>query len=221
MSRSSTTLFSASELHAFTATGETPDHTLDVGRRLRSLREARRLTMRALAEASGLAVNTLSLIEHGKTSPSVSTLQQLAIALQVPISAFFEPDVPRSRVIFRKAEQYRTVPFSHGSLTDLGAGMTQRSFDPILLTLNPGAGSGDQAIAHPGQEFVFGLVGQITYIVLDQTYLIQPGDSLLFAATLPHQWKNTSEQPARALLVLCPYEVAGGSLAYHNHLGSS
>lgn len=220
MSRSSTTLLGAAELHTLAATGEMPNHNLDVGRRLRTLREARRLTMRALAETSGLAVNTLSLIEHGKTSPSVSTLQQLAMALQVPISAFFEPELPRSRIVFRKANQHHTVPFSHGSLADLGAGMAQRSLDPILITLDPGAGSGSQAIVHPGQEFVFGLVGQITYTVLDQTYLIQPGDSLLFAATLPHQWENGSDQPARALLVLCPYELAGGSLAYHNHLST-
>ncbi|RRR69581.1 MAG: cupin domain-containing protein [Candidatus Viridilinea halotolerans] len=215
MNRSSTTLLSAADLHVLAVTGETSSDSLDVGRRLRTLREARRLTMRALAEASGLAVNTLSLIEHGKTSPSVSTLQQLAIALQVPISTFFEPELPRSRIVFRKADQHRSVPFSHGSLADLGAGMAQRSLDPILLTLEPGASSGEHPIVHPGQEFVFGLLGEITYTVVDQVYSIQPGDSLLFAAALPHQWKNASTQLARALLVLCPYELAGGALAYH------
>ena len=72
---------------------------VDVGGRLRALREARQLSIRALAEASGLAVNTLSLIENGRTSPSVSTLQQIAVALSLPITAFFAPETPRSRCL--------------------------------------------------------------------------------------------------------------------------
>lgn len=215
MARPPTNLLSAVDLHAPALLSDPTEDGIDVGRRLRMLREARRLTIRALAEASGLAVNTLSLIEHGKTSPSVSTLQQLAVALQVPISAFFEPETPLSRVVFRKHDQHQSVPFTHGSLADLGAGMAQRSLEPLLLNLDPEAGSGPQPIVHPGQEFVYGLKGRIAYSVVDQVYLIEPGDSLLFASALPHRWQNVGSEPARALLVLCPYEPAGSLLAHH------
>ena len=58
------------------------NNPIDVGSRLRMLRAGASLSIRALAEMSGLNVNTLSLIENGKTSPSVSTLQQLAGALE-------------------------------------------------------------------------------------------------------------------------------------------
>ena len=68
----------------------TPPAEVLVGRKLRALRSRARLSLRALAERSGLNVNTLSLVENGKSSPSVSTLQQLARALDVPIAAFFE-----------------------------------------------------------------------------------------------------------------------------------
>jgi DNA-binding XRE family transcriptional regulator len=66
----------------------TPDAVdqVNVGRGLRTLRTGRGLSIRALAEKSGLNVNTLSLIENGKTSPSVHTLQQLAQALEMPIN---------------------------------------------------------------------------------------------------------------------------------------
>ena len=67
-----------------------PSTEVNVGRRLRELRIERGLSIRALAEQSGLNVNTLSFIENGKTSPSVSTLQQVAAALELPINAFFE-----------------------------------------------------------------------------------------------------------------------------------
>ncbi|NTV62084.1 MAG: cupin domain-containing protein [Oscillochloris sp.] len=190
----------APEVHEISA----PQGRVDVGGRLRSLREGRQLSIRALAEASGLAVNTLSLIENGKTSPSVSTLQQIAVALRLPITAFFEPEEPRSRLIFLKASQQEVASFPHGTLSDLGAGMAQRGIEPLLITLDPGSGSGPQMIVHPGQEFVFCLEGRIRYTVDDQIYLLEPGDSLIFESTLPHSWQNTETRPARALLVLCP-----------------
>lgn len=68
---------------------------IDVGRNLRDLRAERELSIRSLAELSGLNVNTLSMIENGKSSPSVSTLQQLASALTVPITDFFETALSR------------------------------------------------------------------------------------------------------------------------------
>ncbi len=177
---------------------------VDVGARLRTLREGRQLSIRALAEASGLAVNTLSLIENGKTSPSVSTLQQVAVALGVPITSFFEPESPRSRVVFMPASQRVATDLPHGMLSDLGMGLAQRSIEPLLITLDPGAGSGSQSIVHPGQEFVFCLEGRIRYVVNGETYMLGPGDSLIFESSLPHGWENPEATPAQALLILCP-----------------
>lgn len=205
----------ARELHAAEAVAASLNSAVDVGGRLRALREERQLSIRALAEASGLAVNTLSLIEHGKTSPSVSTLQQLAVALQVPITAFFEPATPRSRVVFRKADQQQAVALPHGSLADLGAGMAQRTIEPLLITLDPGSGSGPQPIVHPGQEFVLCLAGRIAYTIAEQVFLLEPGDSLLFESALPHRWQNVDSLPARVLLVLCPYEPPTSAVTRH------
>jgi transcriptional regulator with XRE-family HTH domain len=60
---------------------------INVGESIRRLREAHNLSMRALAKASGLSANALSMIERGKTSPSISTLYKLADALGVPVTA--------------------------------------------------------------------------------------------------------------------------------------
>ncbi|MEJ5345204.1 MAG: cupin domain-containing protein [Chloroflexus sp.] len=191
---------------------------VDVGTRIRTLREQRRLSIRALAEASGLAVNTLSLIENGRTSPSVSTLQRLAVALQVPVSAFFTPDVPQQRIVFTPAGQAIASLFPHGAMADLAPGMINRTLEPLLVTLEPGAGSGPEAIVHTGQEFVFGLNGQIQYTVADQMFIINPGDSLLFEAALPHRWHNPGHTPAQVLLVLCPLELPRSVIARHSPL---
>lgn len=215
MSKTTAPSSSARDLHAPESQAVAAGSKIDVGGRLRALRERRRLSIRALAEASGLAVNTLSLIENGKTSPSVSTLQQIAVALGVPITAFFEPDEPHSRLIFLKVNQQHATHFPHGSISDLGAGMAQRSIEPLLLMLNGNSESGSQPMLHPGQEFVLCLEGRILYTIESQSYLLEPGDSLIFESSIPHRWENPDATPSRALLVLCPYEPTGSSTVRH------
>jgi transcriptional regulator with XRE-family HTH domain len=175
-----------------------------VGRNLRVLRTERRLSIRSLAEQSGLNINTLSLIENGKSSPSVSTLQQLADALEVPIVAFFETDRPRRSVSYQKAGRRPVAAFAHGTLEDLGAGLTLHGGQPFLVTLEPYAGSGPTPIVHTGHEFVFCLEGCLNYTIEDCDYPLEPGDSLLFEAYLPHHWCNAGAVPSRSLLVMCP-----------------
>lgn len=188
---------------------------LNVGRALRALRVKRDLSIRALAEKSGLAVNTLSLIENDKTSPSVSTLQQLAVALDVPITAFFENGSPRSQVAYIKSNHRASVTFAHGTLEGLGAGLTERMIEPFVVTINSNANSGTQAIVHTGQEFVFCLEGRIVYTVQDRTYLLEAGDSLLFESYLPHRWQNVESIPAKMILTLCPTDSRDRSTQQH------
>jgi transcriptional regulator with XRE-family HTH domain len=177
---------------------------VDVGLHLRALRTERGLSIRSLATQSGLNVNTLSLIENGKTSPSVSTLQQLASALGVPITAFFETDAPKNNISHHKAGKCPRAAFAHGTLEDLGAGLTLQGGHPILVTLEPKANSGSNPIVHTGHEFVYCLEGQLSYTIEDRIYALDPGDSLLFEAYLPHRWQNTGDTPSRSLLVMCP-----------------
>jgi transcriptional regulator with XRE-family HTH domain len=180
---------------------------VNVGQRLRELRNRHRLSLRALAEKSGLNPNTLSLIENGKSSPSVATLQQMAAALGVPITAFFETSADTLTVSFQKANQRFGMPFASGVLEDLGAGIARRGIEPFLLILEPQADSGPTPIVHTGREFVFCLEGRLSYTVAGNVYLLEPGDSLLFEAYLPHRWENVGDKPSRSLLILCPTDA--------------
>ena len=180
--------------------------SIDVGGRLRMLRAGAGLSIRALAEMSKLNVNTLSLIENGKTSPSVSTLQQLASALGVPVTEFFVTEQGNKTVVYQKNGGRPRALFEHGVMEDLGAGMSRFGAEPLIVTLEAKADSGKNPIVHTGREFVYCLEGRIAYTVDTETYLLEPGDSLLFEAYLPHRWKNADAEPSRVLLVLCPLD---------------
>jgi transcriptional regulator with XRE-family HTH domain len=186
-----------------------------VGTRLRVLRGEQGLSLRALAELSKLNVNTLSLIENGRTSPSVSTLQQIAQSLNVPISTFFEAEMEHTKVIFQKHDHRPRASFSHGSLEDLGAGLQRFGAEPLIITLNPHADSGKASIVHTGREFVYCLEGIIEYCVDEYSYLLAEGDSLLFEAYLPHRWRNHTSTAARMLLVLCPMDARDQPVERH------
>ena len=186
---------------------EHSDKEVSVGRRLREIRNRRGLSLRALAERSSLNINTLSLIENEHSSPSVSTLQQLAASLQVPVSEFFQTTQANLELVHQKAAERPRITFQHGLLQDLAAGMPHLGAEPLILTLKKGADSGQTPIVHTGREFVYCLEGRVRYTVSGQECVLEPGDSLVFEAYLPHHWKNLGTSLSRILLVLCPMDL--------------
>jgi transcriptional regulator with XRE-family HTH domain len=105
-------------------------YSVDVGTRLRQVREERSMSMRSLATASGLSANALSMIERGKTSPSVSTLYKLADAMGVPITTFFGEQTSKQQVIFLRAEERPRVSYSGGVREGLGGEQFSGRVDP-------------------------------------------------------------------------------------------
>ncbi|MBI3362540.1 MAG: helix-turn-helix domain-containing protein, partial [Chloroflexi bacterium] len=129
--------------------------SINVGSRVRGLREESGMSLRGLAKASEMSPNALSQIERGNASPSVSTLNRLAAALSVPITAFFDTGTPREPVVFVKADRRTRVPFSRGLMEGLGGELFTGRVEPFYLTLEAGGNSGPHPVVHTGHEFVF------------------------------------------------------------------
>ncbi len=182
----------------------TDNEIVDIGSRLRELRKEHGLSIRAMANKSHLSVNTLSLIENGRSSPSVSTLHQIALTLDIPITSFFEIEQPESLIVYQKAGQRLQGNFTHGTLEDLGAGLFSTNIQPFLVMLEPEEGSGESSMVHSGLEFVFCLKGRLLYTIESQTFMLEPGDSLLFEASQSHRWINADTTPTHSLLILIP-----------------
>lgn len=194
---------------------EAAPQPIDVGNRLRELRQERDMSMRALARSSGLSTNALSMIERGRTSPSVSTLYKIADALGVPITAFFRLAPPKSDIVFRKSKQRTHIPVARGTWEGLGGEEFTGRTEPMLLTLDAGSNSGQYAMLHSGHEFVFCLSGELEYEVEKQRFLLEAGDSLIFAAQLEHRWRNHARGTTRAIIVLSGFEPGESPIEYH------
>ncbi|MBE0670597.1 MAG: helix-turn-helix domain-containing protein [Anaerolineales bacterium] len=176
--------------------------SVDVASRLRELRESRGISMRALGAKSGLSANALSMIERGKTSPSVSTLYKLADALGVSITAFFDRETEKKQVVFLKSDERTRMSFTRGVFEALGGEQFVGRVEPFMLTLESGASCGQHGMVHSGHEFVFCLRGQLDYFVEKEVFHLEAGDSLLFASKLSHRWRNQSTNVTNALIII-------------------
>ena len=68
---------------------------------------------------------------------------------------------------------------------------------------------------HTGGEFVLCLEGQVEYSIEDQKYLMEPGDSLIFAANLQHRWRNIGSGSARIVIVISCFEYGERASEFH------
>lgn len=177
-----------------------------VGARLRAMRRGQGLSIRSLAAKCGLSVNTLSLIENNRTSPSVHTLQMLAGGLGIPLVTFFEEEKTEPELVYQQHGQRPLIRFPAGALEKLGEGLTPLGAEPILVTLDTNQ-KNTEAISHAGREFIYCLEGKVTCMIAGQAYTLSPGDSLLFDAKASHHWTNSHSAPSKLLVLFCPMEA--------------
>ena len=168
---------------------------IDIGARLRAVREARGLSQRELAARAGLTNGTISLIEQNKTSPSVASLKKVLDALPMALSAFFSQDEAASapRHFYAASELTEISPPEAG-----GAGVSLRQVgDAARGTLQilherypPGADTGPELLSHEAEEGGVVIAGIVEVTVGAQTRVLNPGDGYLFDSRLPHRFRN-------------------------------
>ena len=175
-----------------------------LGVKIREIRNQRGWTLRMLEDKSKIDINTLSLIENGKSSPSIYILQRLAKALDVPIVTFFESVEPSKPIVFTAHDQRPQAACCHTHIQYLGKGLKNFTLEPFVIIIEKDATSGERTLVHGGNEFVYCLSGKILYIVQEQEYLLSAGDSILFSAQLGHRWKNIHDGESQLMMVLTP-----------------
>ncbi|MCD4672103.1 MAG: cupin domain-containing protein, partial [Anaerolineaceae bacterium] len=129
--------------------------------------------------------------------------------------AFFKPDTEQKYVVFTPRQERPQTEIEKALLQDLGAGLATKAVQPLVVTLKKGGGSGSAPIVHTGHEFVYCLKGRILYVIEEESYLLNPGDSLLFESHLPHCWKNVDIEESQLLLVLYPADLRDRVAARH------
>ena len=187
-----------------------------IGAQIRTLRRRAELTVAELAASSGISAGMLSKIENGQSSSSLTTLQAVAKALNVPLTqlfAAFEEQydccyVPAGEgvVIERRGtkvgHQYRLLGHALGGPVVM---------EPYLITLHEDAAP-HTAFRHAGSEFIYMLTGEVVYRHGEQSYHLRPGDALLFDSAAPHGPEKLVVKPMTYLsIIVYPRERSQGA----------
>jgi transcriptional regulator with XRE-family HTH domain len=178
-----------------------------VGSEIRSLRNARDITLQNLGAATGLSIGYLSQIERGISSPTIDALYEISRALGVTISWFFKPSDEASAIerdIVVRAGQRRQLRFSSGIVDELLSPNLDRQIELLRCIFAPGATSGEVAYAHRGEETGIVISGRLELWVGDKHFVLEEGDSFAFESHLPHRYHNPGKTKAVVIWAITP-----------------
>lgn len=179
-----------------------------LGQRLRQSRRQRHLSIRDLAQKTGLSVGMVSQIERGLSTPSLRSLRLLANTLDVPISWFF-PDSAQAQAERRyivRSDQRRRLKVPHtGFVQEVVSPPDAGAIEIYEIVLEPGASSGPETYSHAGEKAGLVLAGMLTIQLDSEEYVLEAGDSFRFPSTLSHRFANPGGAETRLIwIVLAP-----------------
>lgn len=178
----------------------------DLGASIKKFRTEKNISLRQLADASGVSISQLSKIETGKGDTTVRNLLKIARVLEIPVSKIInETEETRTLRPLRRGEGFsvgrQVAPDPR--LREIFLNMrTDAYMQPEVMYIPPAASSGD-TLTHEGEEFFYVLKGRARFFVADRSYDMDEGDSFYFNCTIPHRWENLSPDEWCELLICC------------------
>jgi transcriptional regulator with XRE-family HTH domain len=174
---------------------------IKVGKRVKSIRKRKGLTLQELAEKSGVSATAISAIERNVSSPTVTTLAGIARALGESISSLLgETDVS---YVITKVDKRETLAtgIKSANFQSLASGIPGQRFLPMMSILPPGATSGPDFTSHRGEEFFLVLQGALEVELNGVVSRLEEGDTLYFRSNTPYRWKNVAGRQTQLLIV--------------------
>lgn len=184
---------------------------LDVGQRLRQIREDKQLTINQIAKETGFTSSFISQLERGLTKASVSSLQKIASSLDTNLSDLFDQEtknIPPSKlhepVIVKKSERRKLVYPDDQSVDYLLTGL-EGQFEVMYSEIEPGGSSGSELISHNSvEECITVLHGDMEITIGDDKYILNKEDTITFSSHIPHGWKNIGSETLKLIWVVTP-----------------
>jgi transcriptional regulator with XRE-family HTH domain len=184
----------------------TAEAALNVGPRVRALREGMDLSLRDLAERSGVSAPMLSQVERGETSPTLSVANRIAAGLELTLSQLLRLD-ERGSVSIVRSDQVRRGGGRGGHEAEvLTPQLPGQRAELSRHALAPGAatgGPGDPPMHEPGsREIAHVEAGTLALVIDGERHELHAGDTVTFDADLPHHFENPGPDDASFLAIV-------------------
>ncbi len=179
---------------------------IDLGGRIKNLRNLTGFNQSELAKSVGVTPSTISQVENNQIYPSLPALIKMAEILNVDISSLFRESFSREpSVVFPEAGAIEV----HFPLIPR-AGLFSKRFTPIdfdariesyLIDIAPGAKINSHFFMHKGEEAGYLLSGEIQLHLEKGMDTVRAGDWVQLTGQIPYQWENGGDEPARLLWI--------------------
>jgi len=174
-----------------------------IGQKIRQVRKARDLTLRALAQKVGLTQGAISQIERDRANPSIGALKAIADALGITMGSLFDSPAPSAGVVVHPTERKILSP-RRGITYQLLTPDLNGRIEFILSEYAVGATTGDLRYAHAGEECGLVLQGRLEVHVGEVKHVLKPGDSIRFDCSEPHRLTNVGRGRLRCIWAVSP-----------------
>ncbi len=162
----------------------------NIGPRLKRLRTHQGLSQRKLAKNAGVSNATISLIEHGRTDPSLGLLKRVLDAMGVSFADFFAADARPSERYFYVHDELSEIGSGPISYRQIGADLSESNLQILYERYSPGADTGQSMLSHEAEEGGIILGGRLEVTVGDQARVLSQGDAYRLNSRLPHRFRN-------------------------------
>lgn len=184
---------------------------MDIGSKIKELRNSRKMTLKELSEKSELSVGFLSQLERGLTTIAIDSLENIAEILGVHLSYFFDVPHKENKKVLRSYER-QVLSIQEGGFIaySLCPDLEDKSFIPKLVEVLPH--KNEERIAlykHSGEEFIYILEGILTMYIENDIYELYPGDSVHMDSDIIHNWQNNTNKVVKILSVNSPNYLKG------------
>jgi len=175
----------------------------EIGFRLSALRNILEMAPEVFCEKTGVTVQELAAYEKGELDFSFSFLYNAARVLGVDVIDLMSGDSPRLSdwCIVRKGEGYAIDRRAAYKYSHLAFTFRDKKAEPFMVTVEP-KDAKPTLHAHDGQEFNWLVSGRMLFYISDMEYVLDPGDSVYFNASIPHAMQALDNNPAQFLAVV-------------------
>ncbi len=177
---------------------------LAVGARLRTIREQAGLTQRELAKRAGVTNATISLIEQEAHAPSLASLHRILSAIPISIADFFALPASQQNVLFYKAADLAVVTRGAADLRVLGSERRDKKLQVFIERYQPGAGTGDEPLAHDGETAAVVIRGTVEVEVDGQKNVLTAGGGYQLIGRQPYRLRNIGKIVAVVVCACTP-----------------
>src|ERR1044071_9858196 len=170
---------------------------VELGERIRAIRQLRRRTLKEIATAAGISESFLSQLERGRTNATIATLQRLATALGIEVSDLFAT-AARPRVLRREAREF--VAWGESGRKALLTPKPFHSLEVVVARFDVGGSTGDEPYTHGDSEELLIVVAGRVHVQLDtEIHDLSAGDILRYRSSTPHRVSNAADETAEVL----------------------